>query len=82
MNPKNALADAVELDYPREGATLSITNDSCSFAIGGCLHNTSSGQSKPSAFFSTKLFEAGLPLTESSWQFSQHLKVERLLAED
>ena len=52
---KKALADAAELDYPREGATISITTDASSVAIGGCLHQTCNGNTTPLAFFSRKL---------------------------
>ena len=52
---KKALANSAELDYPREGATISITTDASSVAIGGCLHQTYNGNTTPLAFFSRKL---------------------------
>lgn len=52
---KQSLSDAVELSFPTPGASISITADASSHAIGACLHQLVDGKSTPLSFFSRQL---------------------------
>ena len=54
-NLKTELAAATFLSFPMKDASLTITADASSHAIGACLHQVKNEQTSPLGFFSRKL---------------------------
>ena len=56
ISSKKAMLNAVELAHPQEGAELALAVDASTTHVGAVLQQaTSDGQTRPLAFFSTKL---------------------------